>query len=64
MKDILHFIVTAIVEKEDKVVIDEDEDQGIVNLSISVDPEDMGKVHGKEAKVIKAIRKVMRIPAM
>lgn len=64
MKDILNFIVTAIVEKEDKVVIEEEEDQGIVNLSISVDPIDMGKVIGKEGKVIKAIRNVMRIPAM
>jgi predicted RNA-binding protein YlqC (UPF0109 family) len=64
MKDTLSYIVTSIVEHEDKVDITEDEDQGIINLTVSVDPSDMGKVIGKEGKVIKAIRNVMRIPAM
>lgn len=64
MKDTLNYIVTAIVEKEDKVEILEEEDQGVINLTIKVDPDDMGKVIGKEGKVIKAIRNVMRIPAM
>lgn len=64
MKDSLKYIVTAIVEKEDKVEITEEEDQGVVNFIISVDPSDMGKIIGKEGKVIKAIRNVMRIPAM
>lgn len=64
MKDILTYIISAIVEKEDKVSITEEEDGGIVNLTVSVDPGDMGKVIGKEGKVIKAIRNVMRIPAM
>ena len=64
MKDTLTYIVSAIVEKEDKVEIIEEEDQGVINLTISVDPDDMGKVIGKEGKVIKAIRNVMRIPAM
>ena len=64
MKDILSFIITGIVEKEDSVKVDEEENQGIVNLTVSVDPSEMGKVIGKEGKVIKAIRNVMRIPAM
>ena len=64
MKDILEYIVKSIVDNEDKVEITEEEDQGIVNLTVSVDPEEMGKVIGKEVKVIKSIRNVMRIPAM
>ena len=64
MKDILEYIIKGIVEKDDKVEIAEEENQGIVNLTVSVDPEDMGRVIGKEGKVIKAIRNVMRIPAM
>ena len=64
MKDILSFIITGIVEKEDKVQVNEEENQGIVNLTVSVDPSEMGKVIGKEGKVIKAIRNVMRIHAM
>jgi uncharacterized protein len=64
MKDILTYIVKSIVENEDSVVVSEEENQGIVNLVVSVDPSEMGKVIGKEGKVIKAIRNVMRIPAM
>ncbi len=64
MKDTLTYIISAIVEKDDKVSVTEEEDGGIVNLTVSVDPTDMGKVIGKEGKVIKAIRNVMRIPAM
>ena len=64
MKDILTYIIQGIVEKDNKVTISEEENQGIVNLTVSVDPSDMGRVIGKEGKVIKAIRNVMRIPAM
>jgi predicted RNA-binding protein YlqC (UPF0109 family) len=64
MKDILTYIIKGIVENDDKVEVTEEENQGIVNLSVSVDPSDMGRVIGKEGKVIKAIRNVMRIPAM
>jgi predicted RNA-binding protein YlqC (UPF0109 family) len=64
MKDTLEYIIKSIVENEDKVEITEEEDQGVVNLTIKVDPSEMGKVIGKEGKIIKAIRNVMRIPAM
>lgn len=64
MKDILTFLIKGVVEKDDLVSVTEEENQGIVNLVVSVDPSDMGRVIGKEGKVIKAIRNVMRIPAM
>jgi uncharacterized protein len=64
MKDTLTYIVSSIVDNTDKVNVTEEENQGIVNLTVSVDPGEMGKVIGKEGKVIKAIRNVMRIPAM
>ncbi len=64
MKDILKYIVTAIVEKEDQVEISESEENGVINLVISVAPEEMGRIIGKNGKVIKAIRNIMKIPAM
>lgn len=65
MKDTLSYIVTAIVEDPDKVKIDEDlSDPETTHLVISVAPEDMGKVIGKGGKVIRAIRSVMKIPAI
>jgi len=64
MKDTLHFIVSAIVDNPDVIVIDEHEEDGMTNLTISVAPEDMGKVIGKEGKVIRSIRNIMKIKAM
>lgn len=64
MKDTLSFIVSSIVEKSESVEVAEEENQGIVNLTVKVDPQDMGKIIGKEGKVIKAIRNLMRIPGV
>lgn len=64
MKDTLQYIVSSIVDKTDAVRIDEQETDGITNLIITVDKEDMGKIIGKEGKVIRSIRNIMKIKAM
>lgn len=64
MKDTLQFIVSAIVDNQEAVSIDEHEEEGITILTISVAQEDMGKVIGKEGKVIRSIRNIMKILAM
>jgi predicted RNA-binding protein YlqC (UPF0109 family) len=64
MKDILLFIVTSIVEKPDKVSVTEEETDGVINFIVTVDKDDMGKIIGKGGKVIKAIRNVLKIPAI
>ncbi len=64
MKDTLTHIIKGIVDKPEGVEITEEENQGIVNFTVKVSVEDMGKVIGKEGKVIKAIRNVMRIPGV
>lgn len=64
MKDTLLFIVSAIVDNPDAVSIEENEEDGIINFIITVDPADMGKVIGKEGKVIRSVRNIMKIKAM
>lgn len=64
MKQTLAFIVSSLVEKPEDVVVNEEEVEGIVNFTVSVAKEDMGKVIGKEGRVIRAIRNVMKIPAI
>lgn len=64
MKDALHYLVTSIVEKEEAVEITETEESGVLNFVIKVDSEEMGRIIGKNGKVIKAIRNAMKIPAM
>jgi predicted RNA-binding protein YlqC (UPF0109 family) len=64
MKDTLHYILTAIVDNPDAVTIEERDEDGILNLIVTVAKEDMGKVIGKEGKVIRSIRNIMKIKAM
>ncbi len=64
MKQILHFIVSSIVDNPEKVVVEEAEENGFVRLQLSVAKDDMGKVIGKEGKVIRAVRNVMKLPAI
>lgn len=64
MKDLLEYIIPNIVNHPEDVVITETESNGVLNLSIKVNPEDMGRVIGKSGKVIKAIRQIGRIIAI
>ncbi len=64
MKQLLEYIVPNIVNHPEDVVINETEENGVINLSIKVNPEDMGRVIGKSGKVIKAIRQIGRIIAI
>ncbi len=64
MKDTLHYIISSIVDDPDSVVIEESEIDGITNFVVTVAKDDMGKVIGKEGKVIRSIRNIMKIKAM
>ncbi len=64
MKKALSYIISSIVDNKEKVEITEEEENGIINFTINVADEDMGKIIGKNGKVIRAIRNVMKIPAI
>ena len=64
MKDILTYIISSIVDNQDMIRIEEQDTNGFVELQVFVAKEDIGKVIGKDGKIIRAIRNVMKIPAM
>lgn len=64
MKDALIFIVKSIVTVPADVVVEEAEVEGVINYTISVNTDDIGRIIGKEGKVIKAIRTIMRVMAI
>jgi uncharacterized protein len=64
MKKALEYIIAQIVDNPEKVEVNEQEDQGMMNFTITVDASDMGKIIGKDGKVIKAIRNVVKISAI
>lgn len=64
MKDLLNFIVTSLVIKPEAVQIDEQRDNGTINLNLTVDPADMGLIIGKSGQTIRAIRKLLTVRAI
>ena len=64
MQDLLKFIVTGIVSKPDEVKIEEYSEDGNINLTLTVDPSDMGLVIGKLGQTIKSIRKLLTVRAI
>ncbi len=63
MKDLLTTIVTALVSRPEMVRIDHHDQGNTVLLEIHVDPDDMGKVIGKQGKRAQAIRAIMKAKA-
>ncbi len=63
MKEVLYDIVSAIVNNPDRVHIDEKIDGETVILSLMVDESDLGKVIGKQGRIAKAIRTVIKAVA-
>lgn len=66
MKQLIEYIVSNIVNHPESVTITEEqtEDKEATKYLIKVDPEDVGRVIGKEGKVIKSIRQIVRIAAI
>lgn len=65
MQDLLIYLLTNLVDNPDQVKVSQASDStGLVTLSATVAPEDMGKVIGKGGKVINAIRQVVKIKAI
>ena len=66
MRDLLVTIVKGLVEKPEQVTVDVDEpnEEGIIVYHLHVAEEDMGRVIGKQGRIAKAIRTVMRAAAI
>lgn len=64
MKDILEVLIKNLVDNPDKVSITEKSDAKSVSYEVKVAKDDMGKVIGKQGKMAKAIRSIMKAVAV
>lgn len=65
MQDTLIYILKNIVTMPDDVKVEESVDEtGTTTYLVTVNPVDVGRIIGKEGKVIKAIRTIMRVIAI
>ena len=63
MKELVEVIARALVENPDEVVVIETERDGETVIELKVAPSDMGKVIGKQGRIAKAIRSVVKAAA-
>lgn len=64
MQDVLEFVLKNITTMPDDVKVEVQEEEGTTNYIVTVNPADVGRIIGKEGKVIKAIRTIMRVIAI
>ena len=65
MEDLILYIVKALVKNPDQVTVTEGEEQdGIITYNLTVAEEDKGYVIGKQGKVAKAIRAIVKTAAI
>ena len=63
MKELLETISRALVQNPDDVKVVEEDKDGEIVLTLSVNEQDMGKVIGRSGRIAKAIRSVMSAAA-
>ncbi|MBE5845393.1 MAG: KH domain-containing protein [Butyrivibrio sp.] len=60
MRELVEVIAKALVENPDEVVVNEKKDGRNIVLELHVAPSDMGKVIGRQGRIAKAIRSVVK----
>ncbi len=66
MEELLFTVAKGLVEDKDavQITVDEPNEEGIIVYHLTVSEEDMGRVIGKQGRIAKAIRVVMRAAAV
>ena len=63
MKELIEVIAKALVDNPDEVVVTEKETDRAIVVELKVAPTDMGKIIGKQGRIAKSIRSVVKAAA-
>jgi hypothetical protein len=58
--NLVKYVVEQFAEKKDEIVYDVQETETAIEINIMLAPEDMGKVIGKQGKIAKALRTLVK----
>ena len=64
MKSLIEILVKALVEDPDSVVVEEVDEGDSITYEVTVAPDDIGKVIGKQGRVANALRTVAKAAAL
>ena len=59
-KDLVEYLIKSLVDNTEAVVITEADVEGRTVITVKVDSADMGRVIGKDGRIIKSIREIVR----
>lgn len=63
MKELVEVIAKSLVKNPSQVTVTEAKDNNVTVFEVRVAPEDMGKIIGKQGRIAKALRTVVKAAA-
>ncbi len=64
MKELIEYVVKSIVDQPQEVHVSEEIDQGKLILRLHVAEGDIGKVIGRQGRIIRAMRTLLKVASM
>ena len=64
MAELLDYLARSLVDSPDAVRVEEAEEEGALVLRLHVAPDDVGKVIGRQGRIARALRTVIRASAV
>jgi len=64
VKEVVEVLAKALVDHPEQVIVAQNTTERTVHLQLTVAPEDMGKVIGKQGKIANAIRTIVKAAAV
>ena len=63
MKELVEVIAKSLVDRPDEVSVTQEETESTITVTLKVATDDMGKVIGKQGRIAKSIRTVVKAAA-
>ena len=64
MKELIEYVAKSIVDQPEEVYVSQDTDQGRLVLRLHVAEGDIGKVIGRQGRIIRAIRTLLKVASI
>lgn len=64
MKDLLEMMAKSLADHKDAIQIEETSEGGVVDLTLRVHSDDMGKVIGKQGRIANSMRQILKACAI